>query len=460
MNKRTRVVLAAVVAVLAIVASACGSGRSSSDDGNSGDSGGSTPAAQSNGTFGDLTDVCSGGDAKGATAQGVTDTDITIGYGDDAGYQGSPGLNHQMSDAMKAFISWCNDAGGINGRTIKGNYHDAAITNVNNAATEACQSDFFVVGEGWSLDASQEEVRRGCGLPAVAGYAVSPQFANAPLKWEPFPIPADYTNTAPAAQLAKLFPDKISKFAVMFANYSATIDSKDKVESTWPAFGYSLLGCDQQYNIQGEADWKPFVQKLKDCGAEIVYFVGSPAPNFENALDAANQIDYKPIWYVDPNFYDASFRDWNSTGFADNVYMRESYTPLEEAADSPPTQQFIDIMKKYGGDMNQLGQQSASAFLLWATAAKACGSDLTRDCVAGKLDATTSWTGGGMHAEANPGENLPSDCGLLLKMEGTSYVRITPEEPATYECDPSFAAKVTGPELERAKLDANRVSQL
>ena len=163
MKKSSWLYAVAVAAAMATIMTACGSGRSS------GSSDSSTPGTATetaaSGSFGSLTDVCGPGDAKGATDQGVTDTGITIGYGDDAGFPQSPGLNHQMSDAMKAFISWCNDAGGINGRTIKGNYHDAKILDVNNAATEACATDFFLVGEGWSLDSSQEATRRGCGLP-------------------------------------------------------------------------------------------------------------------------------------------------------------------------------------------------------------------------------------------------------------------------------------------------------
>ncbi len=41
-----------------------------------------------------------------------------IATGDDAGYTGSPGLNHEMTDAMEAFVAACNDLGGINGRQI------------------------------------------------------------------------------------------------------------------------------------------------------------------------------------------------------------------------------------------------------------------------------------------------------------------------------------------------------
>ena len=110
--------------------------------------------------------------------------------------------------------------------------------------------------------------------------------------------------------------------------------------------------------------------------------------------------------------------------------------------------------------MNQLGEQAASAFLLWATAAKACGATLTRQCVLDKISAQHEWTGGGMHAAADPGANKPTQCGMLMNLKGTKFVRVTPTKPAEYDCNAAYAAKVTGPELERAKLDANRISQL
>jgi ABC-type branched-subunit amino acid transport system substrate-binding protein len=444
------------VLVLAMLAVGCGSDRKGGDSA-TGSTTTATPAEVTK--FGDLPTPCGDGDAAGATAQGVTDDSIKIGYGDDAGFPSSPGLNHEMSDAVKALVKWCNDQGGINGRAIDATYYDAKITDVNNVMTEACGKEFFLVGEGFALDGGQETIRRGCKLPAVAGYAVSPPFSNAPLKFEPFPIPADYTNVSGGAMLAKLYPEEIKHSAAMYANYSATIDSKDKVVSAFPKLGYQF-SCPQEYNILGEADWKPFVQKLKGCGAQFVYFVGSPYPNFENVLTAAEQLDYHPVWYADANFYDEAFGKWNSSGLADKLYIRESYIPLFEADQSPATRQYLDIVKGSGGDVNQLGEQSASAFLLWATAAKACGAGLTRDCVIKELGKIHKWTGGGLHAESDPGANLPSTCGMLMGLKGTEFVRVTPKEPGTYDCDPSYAAKLTGPVLERAKLDAHRIAQL
>jgi hypothetical protein len=262
-----------------------------------------------------------------------------------------------------------------------------------------------------------------------------------------------------AAAFQKLFPEQIKKTATVYADYPATKDPKDKVLATYPQFGFNFLDCPQVYGIQGESDWKPLAQKLKDCGAEAVYFAGSPYPNFENFLDAANQVDYHPIWFSDANMYDEALAKWNVNGYADKVYIRSSFTPLFEADKVPAVQQYIDIVTKSGGEVNQLGEQAASSFLLWATAAQQCGSTLTRDCVMGELAKVTSWTGGGLHSEGNPAGNLPATCGMVLKVTGTNFERVYPTEPGTLDCSADYATKVTGPLIDRAKLDANRIAQ-
>ena len=51
-----------------------------------------------------------------------------------------------------------------------------------------------------------------------------------------------------------------------------------------------------------------------------------------------------------------------------------AFYPFEQADDVPALQQYIDIVEANDGDISQLGEQSTSAFLLWATAADACGA--------------------------------------------------------------------------------------
>jgi ABC-type branched-subunit amino acid transport system substrate-binding protein len=455
------------LAVLAVAAAACSSDRG--DDptatGDGSEAGTATTAVDTEGDtvmFGDLESPCGkaekGTPAGSATDQGVTDSQIVIGYGDDAGFPTSPGLSHEASDAIEAMIDWCNQQGGINGRQIVGNYYDAAITDVVNAMTDACGQVFMLVGDAWALDSAQEETRLGCGLPAVPTYSVSPEFANAPLMYQAVPNPADVYPAAWAEQLAELFPDEVTKATVMYGNFAATIDTKDKVLQAFDDFGFKFLDCPQEYNIAGEPDWKPFAQRLETCGAEVVYYSGQPYPLMQNLLDDAAQVGYDPIWITDSNAYLQSFADWNSTGNGDRVYIRTAFTPFEQADSNPATQQYLDIVTEHGGDTSQLGEQATSSFLLWATAAKACGADLTRECVLDELSRVTSWTGGGLHAESNPGENLPPECSMILKLDGTSWVQVHPEEEGEFFCDADSGIELTGRVVDQAQLDANRVS--
>jgi hypothetical protein len=53
---------------------------------------------------------------------------------------------------------------------------------------------------------------------------------------------------------------------------------------------------------------------------------------------------------------------------------------------------------------------------------------------------------------------MPPDCGLVLKLSGTSYTRYYPEDVASYDCDPSYVVGHRAV-VDQAHLDANRVSQ-
>ena len=450
-----------VLAVLGLLLAACGGSRSddTSSPSTSADAGEAGPADG----FGDLDTPC--GPAEGTNAatgdQGVTADTVTIGYGDDAGYQGAPGLNKQMSQAMEAMIDWCNEQGGINGRTVVGNYYDAKILDSTNVMLEACSQVFMLVGQGWSLDGAAEQTRVSCQLPQVPGFTVSSTVAHGPLTYNSVPNPVDLTPVGQAYLLAEKYPEQVKKAAAVFGDYAATRESTEKALDTYPQAGWEFLpACEQTYPISGSVVWAPYVQKLKECGAEFVFFSGSPLPNFQNFLDAAAQADYDPLWITDSNFYDASFAAANASGNADNVFTRLAFTPFEQASQNKATQQYLDLIEASGGEPALLGAQSTSSFLLWATAAKACGADLTRDCVVENLSKVTSWTGGGLHAETNPAANEPPDCVIVMQMQGTSFVQVLPEEGGEFSCDPKYIATVDPavPTVASAQLGPDRVS--
>jgi hypothetical protein len=273
------------------------------------------------------------------------------------------------------------------------------------------------------------------------------------------PNPADYVSIAGAALLAEEYPEEITKGALLVANYpSAVINQAKAVPNMTEELGYEF-SCRVEYNISGEPDWRPIVQRLKDCGAELVYFAGSPEPNLENILGAAELLEFDPVWWTEPSSYVDNFADWNVDGLADRVYFGHTLALLEEADDNEAVADYQRALAAIDGDEAGLAISSASAFLLWATAAKSCGSELTRDCVLAEMAKVHSWTGGGLHPENDPAGNRQSGCGVLVKLTGTSFERVAPAEVDTYACDDSWLAPSPADVVAPANLDADRIAQ-
>jgi len=319
--------------------------------------------------FGTLDPVCGDGSASGSSDQGVTDSEITIGYGDDAGFSANPGIGHHASDAMEALIAWCNDLGGINGRPIKGSYYDA--------------------------------------------------------------------------------------------NFPSVIDFGQRIVGAVGTVGFEFLPCTIQYQISGVSDFRPYLQRLKDCGVETVMTVDVET-NLMNVLDAANQLDYHPIWInIAASVYTETFAAANTNGNADRVYFLNGMVPLDDTPEGSANAKYVELVTEHGGDIGYVGQLATSAFLLWATAAKACGSDLTRECVLEHLGGVHEWTAGGLSSPQDPGSNMVGHCELVMKVEGTSYVQWEPTAEGQFACDESYAVKVD-PEpdaMATLRLDGDRVAQ-
>ena len=228
-----------------------------------------------------------------------------------------------MSDAVKALIAWCNAQGGIDGRQVKGVYYDAKITDVNNVMTEACSQVFMLVGQGFALGGAGEQTRLACGLPSVPGILGGSDVANAPLMVTPAPQPVDYMDVEGAAALAKAFPEQVVSAGVMLPELPGHggLHPAGRADLHVGRLEVPRLHPDLSRSAASPTSG-PFLQKLKDCGAQVV-FTSDAAANFENMLDAAHQLDYHPIWMATSTVYDANFANWNKSGNADQVYFGE-----------------------------------------------------------------------------------------------------------------------------------------
>ena len=137
--------------------------------------------------------------------------------------------------------------------------------------------------------------------------------------------------------------------------------------------------------------------------------------------------------------------------------MRLQDVPFEYASKNKATKDYLDIVKANGGDVSDLGAHAASAFLLWATAAKSCGSELTRDCVLKYAAGVHDWDGGGLSGKADVGKNIPSPCEAVITLKGTEWQQISPEQTGMLDCDEANVQKVTGEVVDKVQLGPDRL---
>jgi hypothetical protein len=430
--------LVAVVAAVALTAWACG--RSDAPSGASG-AGSSTTTTDPGGgavrsaTFGTLDDVCQQGSPSGSPAQGVTADSIEVGTFGDSGTSFRPGLNQELFDVATVFSKWCNDRGGINGRRIIVDRHDAALTNVRARMVEACRDDFFLVGGGAVFDHDGVETRLQCLLPDIASYVVSTDARGADLLVQPLPNPLGKAGTGSYHYLAATYPKAVDRVGLLTGDVDTTkavaADTRGVVTDD---LGWTLV-YDDVYPAVGLADWTPYAQKLKDADVKGLIWIGEPE-SLAGLLGALRDIGYELDFIrTDANHYDQRLIDLAGSSLSTNpVYVSTGYVPFEEARPSTPTGQYLQAFEDYlpgGKDRTGLAVSAWSGWLLFAKAAGSCGNELTRRCVYDAAREVRGWTGGGIHAP-----NDGAGCYVVEKATPKGFVRMKDTEPnvGIYNC--------------------------
>lgn len=425
---RSGVTLAALVLAVA----GCSSDRGGSDPDTETDGGADTSALPTE-TFGDLTVPCGEGEASGATDQGVTDDSIAIGYGDDSGYSAAPGLNEEMGDAIDAAIAWCNSLGGINGRQIVGHRYDAALNNSAQVGVEACSQDFALVGHGFAFDENMEADRIACQLVSVPGFVVSPAATHGPMTYQPVPNPVDVYGPG-REEIVVANVEGSDKIGVVGRDNNAAAVAAQKTYAAYEAAGAEILDCGVLVKSAGGDNYPALVQRLKECGAELLIDTATPSPPMYAFLDALKLEEFEGEAAFGTPWYAQSVLQANVGGVTEGLYVGMNFNTFENADSAPAVADYLAVVEANDGKTGLLGMQAMSGFLLWATAADACDSDLTRQCLVDNLASVTEWTGGGMHATTNPGENLPAKCALLVQVQGGEFVQVAPETTGEFEC--------------------------
>ena len=447
--QRARRVRLLLVAVLLFAVAACGSRAEDAGDtggdegldapsgGGEGEEGGGEVPAPDAAEVGTIDNPCSD-DAPEGTAPsdvpGVTDDGIRIGVISDRENPTVPLPTVGIEEAVKAFVEFCNDAGGINGRQLELKTYDSQIIRTDEATKAACRDDLFaLVGTGSVQDQQGISTRLDCGLPEVGAYSATSSRAESDKFFQPVVgTLSTFFNVGPCKYIAEQFPDAVKKAAIVYTDLPAASVRGELIRDTCEAeAGFEFVVDEAQ--AFGDTDFASIVSQMQE--EDVKYFTMVSAVSETVALLEEMQTQGIELEVLDlgQQYYDKALAD---SGVADGAYVLTNTVPFAEADDYPALGLYQQYVEKIGGGEDKvttLGVQAFSAGLLWATAVDAMGNDVSQDGLITELEGITEWDGGGLQMVTNPGEAVHNSCFLYLRLDGDEFKREFPE--SDFECD-------------------------
>ncbi len=390
-------------------------------------------------TVGTLQAACSSSaPAHGATDQGVTDTTIKIGViSDKSGVVAVPTAG--IDGSVEAFVQFCNSLGGIHGRRLVLVHYDSKILNEGEAMKQACDDGIFaLVGSGSVQDDQGAVTMVRCGLVEVAAYTATYVKGLSPRVYSPAPNPGTQYAVGPGKLIAKQFPDAARNAAILWPNLPVARTQAARQRDAFEQGAGFTFTYSNPTDVLVQ-NWGPVVSVLKGKRVEWVTDV-TTLSEMEHLLQAMSDASWHPtVIDLGQQFYDESLPGKPGT---DGAFVLTNTTPFEEADRSPALQVYLQWLKKASPNTppTTLGVQAFSAGLLFAQAAAALNSQVTRDGLIDQLKRIKKWDGGGLQAPADPGDNQGLRCFLYMRVQGDKFVRYWPKSPTDgtsgFDCSP------------------------
>ncbi len=445
----------ALCCAVALLAAACGSRLSDDELATGGGTGGGSAAASSTDTggasgagisegeggpkIGSLPVPCGKGEEAptepAEKVPGVTADTIKIAViSDKAGQVKVPTAS--IEESMQAFVDWCNGFGGINGRKLALTKIDSKLFSHLEATKEACNAGVFaIVGSGSVTDNQGAQAMVDCGLIEVPGYTATAAKGLSDNMVQPLPNPSNFYPIGGALWVKQQHPEAVKKAAILYSGIDTAVVQAERIKLAYEAQGYDFV-YDKETGVVQES-YATEASEMKAKGVEWVTMVSATSETAKLLRDMKTQSFAPEVVDLGQQYYDP---DLLKEPGAEGAIVQLNTVPFEEVDDSPALQAYMAAYDEVGAkvDPTSLGVQSFSAGLLFATAAKAVGNDITRDNVLAQLKDIHEWDGGGLHFLADPGANKSSNCFMYMEVKDGKFVRLWPEKPTTFDCDDSY----------------------
>lgn len=396
------------------------------------------------------------GSATGAP--GVTADRITVGT--IVARSGPlPGQFYQMTQAVSAYFSMVNEAGGICGRKLKLIVQDDGLNADKNlqAAKTLVEDDkvFAIVGMLTAVDKASAGYLCAHQVPDVGGFALSYNRAigldcpkgKPPVYWSP--LGGVVPNLIGDGQYHTIMKaENVKRGAVM---YHSTLDvSKDQGLAQQWALNHAWCrlakhpndqrACDvtvdrqekgfvpdaQAYDVNPAAPgsaYDPLVQQMMSAGVDSVWTSMEINSNIK-LLQSINRnralwrqrIGRDPVVYFQLSAYDPKLIE-TAGSLALNAYVFIPHVPFTEPQ-RPEMARYLAMLARYqpGAKPSSFGAQGWAGAKLFVDAVALAGANLTRAALRQALDSFTNYTAGGLVGALTPRERVIFRCWVTLKV--------------------------------------------
>lgn len=381
---------------------------------------------------GDASATAPAGGNGGATDVGVTGNRIVLG--NVSTLSGPvPGLFRGALVGAQAWAAMVNSRGGIHGRLIEIKSGDDGLdTGKNKNAHKALKDSVFAFLGSFSVtDGGGVSELQGTNIPDV-GSPLDPNRFNLPTNFSPAPLPPGW-ETGPAKYYMKTFgPAPVKKTALFVSAVETARIAARRERKVLEGLGYEFVYTRE---VQpNEPNYTGDVIQMRNQGVQNVMWEGQ-ADQIATLWKAMADQGFRPT-ILNPgstSYSDAFVKIAGSGAEGSRIDVTHALF-LDPENPLPEVRLFRQWMSKV--DPNQ--DVDLFALYAWASgrmlekALADAGPAITRDKVLAALRTVTSFDANGLLAPVNPAGKKPSNCFLVVRVQGGSFVR---EHPANgFDC--------------------------
>jgi ABC-type branched-subunit amino acid transport system substrate-binding protein len=430
-KRRRAAAVVAATAALALALGACGDGDDTTAQ--TGDVIGLTDTGGPKVTAGDCAGLQNG--------PGITDTKITIANASDMSGL-VPGLFKDAQQAVQAYVAYFNAGQDICGRKLEYLPLDSRLdaSGDQQAAQQACEKSFAMVGSMAAFDSGGASVVSGCGIPDLRVATVTPPRLASKVTYA--------TNSLAVNLVPKVIPDYFMKnhreatqnAAFLYLNAgSGLANGKSQIEAYKKA-GYKFVytGAIDPLDV----NYTPYIVQMKKKGVRYVQFIGDYNSAARLAKVMAAQ-QFKPdVYLLDAAGYDYKYvRLAGSAGEGTRLFINSAL--LEEASGNEEMRRYIGWLGKVAPNSapTYFGMFAWSSARLFTEQAIQLGGKLNRASMVEALGKVDGWDGHGLFTPQAIGKRTTAGCSAVIRLEKGKWVR---ESEGQYICGGLIDSGYTG----------------